>query len=58
MTREQQREAKTLKLQAQKQAKTEAKQERMESKAWDKSVEQWRVKGAWIEDNETQLTNH
>jgi len=57
MTRQEQREAKALKLEALKQAKIEAKKERQECKAWDKNVQKWKAKGAWIEDLETQLIN-
>lgn len=34
---------------ARKQAKIEAKVERHESKAWDKNVQKWKEKGAWVE---------
>ena len=50
MTREQQREAKALKLEARKQAKIQAKQDRAESRSFAKSIERWKAKGAWIED--------
>ena len=51
MTRQDQREAKALKSEARKQAKNEAKKERQEVKAFDKTIEKWKAKDAWIEDS-------
>lgn len=49
MTREQQRELKAQK-QAKKIADREAlKQDKREARAWDKAVERWKAKGAWID---------
>lgn len=57
MTSRQKRGNKAIQLEARKQAKIEAKQERVESKAFARSIEKWRAKGAWIEETETQFNN-
>jgi hypothetical protein len=50
MTREQQRQQKLLKLQAQKQVKIDTKQKAKDIKAFDKAIERWKANDAWIED--------
>ena len=50
MTREQQRQEKQAKAEARKQAKIEAKIQREESKAFARSIEKWKAKGAWMEE--------